>query len=114
MSVISGDCLSAVSEGSLSSAVGIVLIALVALFVSFWGFHVMHFFESFAWMPALAAIIITVGYGGSQLRLQYEPPTATAPQILSFGGIIASYVIPWACVASDLTTYFNPNEKMAS
>ncbi|KAH7408116.1 NCS1 nucleoside transporter [Phaeosphaeria sp. MPI-PUGE-AT-0046c] len=114
MSVIGGDCLSAASGGALSSTVGIVLIALIALFVSFWGFHVMHFFETFAWMPALAAIIITVGYGGPQLWLQAVPPTTTAPQILSFGGIIASYLIPWACVASDLTTYFNPKGKMAS
>ncbi|OAL07719.1 purine-cytosine permease FCY21 [Phaeosphaeriaceae sp. SRC1lsM3a] len=114
MSVIGGDCLSAASGGSLSSTVGIVLIALVAMFISFWGFHIMHFFEGYAWMPALAAIIITIGYGGSQLQLQAVPPTATAPQIMGFGGIIASYLIPWACVASDLTTYFNPNGKMAS
>ncbi|KAF1835369.1 NCS1 nucleoside transporter [Decorospora gaudefroyi] len=114
MSVIGGDCLSATSDGSLSPTLGIVLIALVALFISFWGFNVMHFFETYAWMPSLAAIIVAVGYGGSQLKQQAVPPVPAASQILSFGAIIASYIIPWACVASDLTTYFSPSERLTS
>ncbi|KAJ0311380.1 hypothetical protein COL516b_002090 [Colletotrichum fioriniae] len=39
---------------------------------------------------------------------------ATASAVLSFGMIVASYMIPWACIASDLTTYFDPKVRWAS
>ncbi|OHE98314.1 NCS1 nucleoside transporter [Colletotrichum orchidophilum] len=112
--VIGGQCLAAVSDGDLSTAVGIVLIGVAALLISFCGFNVLHFYEGYAWMPALVAIIIAVGCGGQQLQKQasYEP--ATAAGVLSFGGVIASYMIPWACIASDLTTYFDPTGRLVS
>ncbi|OLN83301.1 Purine-cytosine permease fcyB 2 [Colletotrichum chlorophyti] len=112
--VIGGQCLSAVSEGDLSTALGIVLIAVAALLISFCGFNILHFYEGYAWMPALVAIIIAVGCGGQQLKLQATPEPATAAQVLSFGGVIASYMIPWACIASDLTTYFDPTKRLVS
>lgn len=112
--VIGGQCLSAVSEGDLSTAVGIVLIGVAALLISFCGFNVLHFYEGYAWMPALVAIIIAVGCGGNQLKAQATPEPATAAGVLSFGGVIASYMIPWACIASDLTTYFDPTPRLSS
>ncbi|WDK12986.1 purine-cytosine permease FCY21 [Colletotrichum graminicola] len=39
---------------------------------------------------------------------------ATASSILNFGMIVSSYMIPWACIASDLTTYFDPRVRGAS
>ncbi|TDZ28873.1 Purine-cytosine permease fcyB [Colletotrichum spinosum] len=112
--VIGGQCLSAVSEGDLSTAVGIVLIGVSALLISFCGFNVLHFYEGYAWMPALVAIIIAVGCGGNQLQNQVPAEPATAAGVLSFGGVIASYMIPWACIASDLTTYFDPTPRLAA
>lgn len=35
-----------------------------------------------------------------------EPPSAAS--VVSYGMIVASYMIPWAAIASDLTTYFDP------
>ncbi|KAK1951947.1 NCS1 nucleoside transporter [Colletotrichum sublineola] len=112
--VIGGQCLSAVSEGNLSTAVGIVLIGISALLISFCGFNVLHFYEGYAWMPALVAIVIAVGCGGEQLKLQVPAAPATASGVLSFGGVIASYLIPWACIASDFTTYFDPTKRLVS
>ncbi|KAK1995037.1 NCS1 nucleoside transporter [Colletotrichum falcatum] len=112
--VIGGQCLSAVSEGDLSTAVGIVLIGIAALLISFCGFNVLHFYEGYAWMPALVAIVIAVGCGGERLKLQAPAEPATASGVLSFGGVIASYMIPWACIASDLTTYFDPTKRLVS
>ncbi|GJC94755.1 NCS1 nucleoside transporter [Colletotrichum higginsianum] len=112
--VIGGQCLSAVSEGDLSTAVGIVLIGIAALLISFCGFNVLHFYEGYAWMPALVAIIIAVGCGGQQLKQQAAAEPATASGVLSFGGVIASYMLPWACIASDLTTYFDPTKRLVS
>lgn len=102
------------SEGDLSTSVGIVLIGIAALLISFCGFNVLHFYEGYAWMPALVAIIIAVGCGGQQLQKQAPFEPATAAGVLSFGGVIASYMIPWACIASDLTTYFDPTGRAVS
>ncbi|KAI0381203.1 permease for cytosine/purines, uracil, thiamine, allantoin-domain-containing protein [Hypomontagnella monticulosa] len=106
--VIGGQCLSAVAGGSLTPAVGIAIMGVLALLISFCGYKVLHQYERFAWIPALIAIIITTGCGGSGLREQAPTEPATAGGVLSFGMIIASYMIPYACLSSDFTTYLNP------
>ncbi|KAI1135536.1 permease for cytosine/purines, uracil, thiamine, allantoin-domain-containing protein [Hypoxylon sp. FL0543] len=106
--VIGGQCLSAVAGGSLTPAVGIVIMGILALLISFCGYEVLHQYERFAWIPALIAIIIATGCGGSGLSQQAPAEPATAGGVLSFGMIIASYMIPYACLASDFTTYLNP------
>lgn len=106
--IVGGQCLAAVSEGSLTPNVGIVIIAVLSLFVSFWGFRVLHAYENYAFVFAIITISITAGYGGSGLKLQAESPATTAAGVLSFGMIVASYQIPWAALGSDMTTYFDP------
>lgn len=108
-SVIGGQALSAVTNGtSVNATVGIVIIALLSLMISFCGFKVLHFYEKYAWVPALVAITIATGIGGKHLKEQVEAPTATASQILSFGGLVASFMLPWAALASDFSTYMHP------
>ena len=108
-SVIGGMALSAVTDGTtINATVGIIIIALLALLISFCGFGILHLYERFAWIPALIAAIIATGCGGKQLRLQVEVPPATAPQVLSFGGLVASFMLPWAALASDFSTYMHP------
>ncbi|KAJ0305389.1 hypothetical protein Brms1b_010845 [Colletotrichum noveboracense] len=109
MAVIGGQCLSAVGEGNVSASVGIVVVALLALVISFCGFAVLHLYERFAWIPAVIAIIIAIGCGGSHLREQASTEPATPQSVVSFGMIVASYMIPWACLASDFTTYLEPS-----
>ncbi|KAI5859978.1 permease for cytosine/purines, uracil, thiamine, allantoin-domain-containing protein [Durotheca rogersii] len=106
--VVGGQCLSAVTGGSLAPAVGIVLMGLLALLISFCGYRVLHQYERFAWVPALAAIAVAVGCGADRLREQAPARPATAAAVLSFGMIVASYMIPYACLSSDFTTYLNP------
>ncbi|PVH98444.1 hypothetical protein DM02DRAFT_615792 [Periconia macrospinosa] len=108
-SVIGGQALSAVTSGtSVNATVGIVIIALLSLLISFCGFKVLHFYEKYAWVPALIAIIIATGIGGKHLKEQVEVPAATASQVLSFGGLVASFMLPWAALASDFSTYMHP------
>ncbi|KAG6008262.1 hypothetical protein E4U21_004724 [Claviceps maximensis] len=107
--VVGGQCLSAISSGSITPSTGIVIIAIVSLIVSFAGFKVLHIFETYSFLPALISIIITAGVGGRALTEQSTPAGgATAANILTFGMIIAAYQIPWGAIASDLTTYFDP------
>jgi NCS1 nucleoside transporter family len=108
-SIIGGQALSAVKNGeTISSTVGIVIISLLALIIAFCGFRVLHHYERWAWIPALIALIIATGCGGKSLSQQVQVPAATAPQILSFGGLVASFMLPWAALASDFSTYIHP------
>jgi NCS1 nucleoside transporter family len=107
--IIGGQALSAVKNGeTISATVGIVIIALLALVVAFFGFKVLHTYERWAWIPALIALIIAAGCGGESLGRQVEAPAATASQILTFGGLVAGFMLPWAALASDFSTYMHP------
>ncbi|KAJ6780360.1 hypothetical protein PWT90_03568 [Aphanocladium album] len=107
--ITGGQCLAAVSNGGISPNVGIIIIGAISLVVSFCGFKVLHLFETYAWIVALIAITITTGLGGAGLSKQSPPPIpATAANVLNFGMIVASYQIPYAGLASDMSAYFNP------
>lgn len=107
--VVGGQCLSAISSGNLTPNAGVVIIALLGLLISFCGFRVLHYYETYAFIPAVITIAIAAGCGGSDLKKQATPEAPATPQnIVSYGMIVASYMIPWAAIASDLTTYFSP------
>lgn len=107
--ITGGQCLAAVSNGSISANAGIVIIGIISLVVSFCGFRVLHIYETYAFFFAIVAIAITVGCGGSGLSKQSPPAKpATAANVLNFGMIVASYQIPYAGLASDMSAYFNP------
>lgn len=106
--VIGGQCLSAVSDGTLTPNAGIVVIALMGLVISFCGFRVLHYYETYAFIPAVITIAIAAGCGGADLKKQADFGTPSAAPIMNYSMIVASYMIPWAAIASDLTTYFDP------
>ncbi|KAI1309636.1 permease for cytosine/purines, uracil, thiamine, allantoin-domain-containing protein [Xylaria venustula] len=106
--VVGGQCLAAISEGSFTPVVGIVIIGVLSLLISFCGYNVLHAYERFAWIPALIAIVIATGSGGSRFSQQVATPEATARGVFSLGMSIASYMIPFSGLASDFTTYLNP------
>lgn len=107
-SIIGGQALSAVKGGeTINATVGIVIIAILAMFISFCGFRVLHHYERWAWIPALIALIIAAGCGAKGLSQQVETEPATAPQVLSFGGLVAGFMLPWAVLASDFSTYMH-------
>lgn len=113
-SVIGGQTLSAVSGGSLSVNVGIVIIGIVSLLISFCGYRVLHIYERYAWIPAVIAIIITAGTGGKDLSKQVVPEEpATAAAVLSFASLVAGFVLPWAAIAADFSTYMHHEASMS-
>lgn len=106
--VIGGQTLSAIN-GDLSVNVGIVIVACVALFISFFGYRVLYHYEKWAWIPTLISLVVATGFGGKYLANQHTPPPATAVPILSFGGLLAGFLIPWAALSSDYCAYFHPS-----
>lgn len=95
-SVLGGQTLSAVSEGSIDSTAGIVIMGICGMVVSFGGYKLLHQYERYCWVFALIAIVITTGVGGKNLHFNTptEPPAPAT--IISFGGVIAGFLIPWA------------------
>ncbi|KAH6984455.1 cytosine-purine permease [Ilyonectria sp. MPI-CAGE-AT-0026] len=108
-SIVSGQTLTALSEGSLSLAVGIVLTVIVALFVSFMGYNFLHYFEQYSWIPSMVALIVTVGVGGKSLRAQTQPTSPSVQAIMSFISLCASLCISWAAIVSDYSVYISPD-----
>jgi purine-cytosine permease-like protein len=94
--VLGGFTLSAVSDGNIDSTAGIIIIALIGMFVSFGGYQFLHQYERYSWGFALIAIVIATGTGGKELFRQVEQPAPTPAAILSYGGIVAGFLIPWA------------------
>ncbi|KAL2862507.1 purine-cytosine permease family protein [Aspergillus lucknowensis] len=107
-SVLGGSTLAAVSGGSIDDTAGIVVIGVCGMIVSFGGYKFLHQYERYCWLFALVAIVIATGVGGSKLSQQTptEPPTAAT--VLSFGGVIAGFLIPWAGMAADFSVYCTP------
>ncbi|KAJ7927492.1 permease for cytosine/purines, uracil, thiamine, allantoin-domain-containing protein [Mycena leptocephala] len=107
--ILGGQTLAAVADGNLSWSIGIVIIAVISLLVSFCGWKILHWYERFAWIPIVIIFLIAVGLGGK--NFQHIPPVepATAPTILSFAAVIASYVLTWSPLSSDFSCYMRPD-----
>jgi purine-cytosine permease-like protein len=82
-SIVAGQTLSALSQGSMSWALGIGLAALISLVVAFMGYKVLHLYQRFAWIHSFIALLILAGCGASRLKIQNETPPATAYDVLS-------------------------------
>ncbi|OIW32643.1 hypothetical protein CONLIGDRAFT_613281 [Coniochaeta ligniaria NRRL 30616] len=107
--VLGGSTLAAVSGGKINDTVGIVIIALIAMVVCFGGIKVLHQYERYSWIFALIAIIIATGVGGKHLANQVENPSASPATLVSFGGVVAGFLIPWAAMAADFSVYCDPS-----
>ncbi|KAF2118154.1 hypothetical protein BDV96DRAFT_684826 [Lophiotrema nucula] len=62
--IIGGQILSAVSGGSMTIAVGIVLVSLVVMFIAVVGLKVFHIYERYAWLPQLLVLSVLIGSAG--------------------------------------------------
>ncbi|KAK0641633.1 permease for cytosine/purines, uracil, thiamine, allantoin-domain-containing protein [Cercophora newfieldiana] len=106
--VVGGQTIAALNPDKVSPSVGIVITCLVALAVSLLGFKAVHFWERWTWIPSLISLVIAVGCGGRNLRLQVDAPPATASQVISYGCLIAGYFITFGGTSSDYTIYHSP------
>jgi len=107
--LLGSQTLAAVSGKNLSAAAGVVVVSVIALAVSFMGYRILHIYETWSWIPALICLVIAVGVGGKNFHLQQETLPATAPTILSFGALIAGFIVPYAGIASDFFIYMRPD-----
>ena len=130
--IISGQILSAVSGGTLTIIVGIVITALITWLVAVFGMAIFHTYERYgmestdskrylltglcnryAHIPQLIVLLILCGVGGKNFNTGLEsvvPEGATGAAItaarLSFFSLQFSVPVSWAGAASDYFVYY--------
>ncbi|SGY20562.1 BQ5605_C016g08093 [Microbotryum silenes-dioicae] len=106
--LLGGQVLANVNPGTVSTRVGIIIIATISLVLSFCGYRVLHAFERWVWAPVLLAFILLAGFGGRHLGAATSylaDVPATAGTILSFSCIIVGFSLSWCGCAADFNTY---------
>jgi len=108
--IIAGQMLSAVSGGTLSISVGIVVVFLVCWAVAFFGMRVFHQYERWNGIPQLAVLFVLVGCAGPYFDASSESrgdtPAAIAANRLSFLSLCLYVPGSWAAAASDYYVYY--------
>lgn len=117
--VIAGQILSAVSPGgSMSTIVGIIIVAVITWGITTFGYSVFHHYERYAWLPQLIVLCILAGVAGPRFDLT-TPSQGTVETIagnrISFFSLCLSAAITYAGGAADVFVYYpedTPNWKV--
>ncbi|PLB33298.1 purine-cytosine permease family protein [Aspergillus candidus] len=108
--VVGGQILSAVSpNGSMSVAVGIVIVAVVSWAVATFGIRIFHYYERFAFLPQV--IVVSILYGVSSTKFDLSTPSVGDTRTvignrLSFFSICLSAAILYSPLAADFFVYY--------
>ncbi|RWA12825.1 hypothetical protein EKO27_g2277 [Xylaria grammica] len=110
--ITGGLALTAVADGHLSLAVGIVILAVVAMLISFVGLKAILIYERYAWIVFLTIFLIFFGETG-----RYADNTTPsslkganlAGSVLSLIAIIYGSSASWVSIASDYYVHYPAN-----
>ncbi|EMD34672.1 hypothetical protein CERSUDRAFT_97258 [Gelatoporia subvermispora B] len=102
--IIGGQVLASVSD-RLNDTLGIVIIGIMSLVVTFFGYRIIHWYESIAWIPNAIIFIAMLGIGGKHLQNAPAPGPVSAASIVTFATTTASSVISWCTMTPDYGVY---------
>ncbi|CUM56947.1 unnamed protein product [Debaryomyces tyrocola] len=97
-----------VNNGALPPWAGCLILVICTIIVSFFGYHVIHMYETWSWVPnavAFIAIIARMAKSGNFTYGEMVGGPTTAGNVLSFGGTIFGFATGWTTYASDYTVY---------
>ena len=110
--LIGGQILSAVSGGSMSIVVGIVIVALISWIVAVFGMAVFHHYERWAWIPQVIVLFVLVGSAGPKFDTSTSSVGNTETinaNRLSFFSLCLSAPVAWGASSSDFYVYYPSN-----
>ena len=110
--LIGGQILSAVSGGSTSVIVGIVIVALISWTVAVFGMAVFHLYERWAWVPQVIVFFILVGSAGPKFDISTASvgdTTTINANRLTFFSLCLSSPVAWGASSSDFYVYYPEN-----
>lgn len=107
--IIGGQILSAVSGGTMSMAVGIVVVNVVCGIIVLFGMKPFQQYERFAWIPQVLVLFVPIGCAGPSFDATSvsigNAPTIAANR-LSFLSMCLYVPNSWSAAASDFYVYY--------
>ncbi|VVT45940.1 uncharacterized protein SAPINGB_P000967 [Magnusiomyces paraingens] len=106
--IVSAQLLHTVNNGSLPPWAGVLIISLITFVVTFFGYHVVHQFEKYSWIPNVTIFLIMAIRLGMSKQFTYGTMVGgrtTAGNVLSFGATVYGFATGWTAIASDYTAY---------
>lgn len=92
--ILGGQTLASVNPGTLPLVVGIIIIGVLSLVPCFVGYHLVHYYERYAWMVLFVIMMFLWGLGGrAGFDTNAQKPVegtgrALSASIISFGSIV--------------------------
>ncbi|EED77853.1 predicted protein [Postia placenta Mad-698-R] len=104
--IIGGQTLGAISS-HLSATLGIVIIGLFTLAVVFSGYRVLHWYETFVWIPNVIAFVVMLAVSGKHLvdAPLTSPSPVLASAVMTFGATLAATNVSYAPLTPDYGVY---------
>ncbi|KAH0431473.1 purine-cytosine permease FCY21 [Colletotrichum camelliae] len=108
-SIVSGQTLTAVSQGDLGLSVGITITVVGALPISFLGYKYLHYIDQYLWVPSLVSLIVVAGISARSLATHTHVVVISPRSVVTFTSACASLCISWAAMVSDFAVYIDPS-----
>ncbi|KAJ3114485.1 purine-cytosine permease [Physocladia obscura] len=84
---------------------GVLVISLLTTVISLYGYHIIHKYERYAWIPVILVFLIT--FGTTVHYWDTSAPSLSSPLagILSFGASVFGFGAGWTMMAADYTVF---------
>lgn len=111
--IVAGQLLAAVSDDSISDVAGIIIVVIVSYAISFFGFRIIHWYESVAWV--LIFILLLCDYGLSSRYYDPHPGRSYVSGLdetgsgLSYFAIIFGGSAAWCSMSGDYYIHYPTN-----
>ncbi|PNS15025.1 Purine-cytosine permease fcyB [Sphaceloma murrayae] len=110
--VTTGLIFSAVSDGKVSSIVGIIIFGLIVWTVAGFGIKHVKLYERYAFIPQVCALFVLIGAAAPYMNVQVKSELSGRVLIgarVSYFFTCASGPLGWAPFIADSLTYYNPS-----
>ncbi|KAF9888256.1 hypothetical protein FE257_008825 [Aspergillus nanangensis] len=112
--ITTGLIFSAVSGGTLSTIVGIIVLGLIVWVISVFGIKYMHYYERYAFVPQVCVLFVLIGASAPYMDVGTKSMLAGKALIgarISYFFTCASGPMGWAPFIADSFCYYSPKTK---
>jgi NCS1 nucleoside transporter family len=101
--IIGGQLIAALSHGVIPRWAGILIIAVLTAGVSIYGYHYVHRYERYVWIPVAIIFLIILGISAPHFTIVPTPALGATEiaGLVSFGGAVYGFATGWSSYAAD-------------
>ncbi|RCK67409.1 Purine-cytosine permease FCY21 [Candida viswanathii] len=110
----SAQLLHIVNNGALPPWAACLILVFCTVIVTFFGYHVIHTYEKWSWIPNLIIFIIIIvrfAMSGKFHSEGFSSGKTTAGNVLSFGATVFGYATGWTTFSADYVVYHPRNSS---